>query len=215
MRVLKKVHLVGGLGTDIVGRLIGVKVITSSQPYTPTPGTKNLIVEMISGGGGSFTVTAGAGVTGGSQAGYAGQYIKALFDASALTFPIAVTIGAGGAIAAKGGDSSFGSDIVLGGGSAGGPAVTNSGPFIIGGAYRGTGGICTTTGLAIVSTRGEAISLPVMQVTAGTSSGYMALSSEFPGGYYGRGGNGRYAGAGTTTTGEKGVDGVAVIWEYA
>ncbi|WP_157906179.1 hypothetical protein [Escherichia coli] len=193
--------------------MLGVKVITSSQPYTPTPGTKNLIVEMISGGGGSFTITTASNVTGGSQAGFAGQYIKALFDTSALTFPIAVTIGAGGAIGARGGDSSFGSDIVLGGGAAGGSATSNSGPFVIGGAYRGVGTICTTTGLVIASTKGETISLPIMQVTAGTSSGYMALSSEFPGGYYGRGGNGRYADAGTTTTGEKGIDGIAVILE--
>lgn len=62
---------------------------------------------------------------------------------------------------------------------------------------------------------GETQSPQVMQVTAGTATGFIAYPSQFPGGQYGRGADGRYAGAGTTATGLSGNKGFCIVYEYA
>lgn len=86
---------------------------------------------------------------------------------------------------------------------------------MIGAAYRVTGRTNTSTGTVVASTNGETHSAQVIQVTAGTSANFIAAPSQFPSGYYGRGADGRYAGASSTTTGLPGNPAAAIIWEYA
>lgn len=81
------------------GRLLGIKVMTSTQTYTPSTGTKKIIIEMVGGGGAGGSVDTGTAsgdqVPGGAAAGgEGGAYGAALIDpvfSSAL-----VTIGKAG-----------------------------------------------------------------------------------------------------------------------
>lgn len=81
------------------GRLLGIKVITSTQTYTPSTGTKKIIIEMVGGGGAGGSVDTGTAsgeqVPGGAAAGgEGGAYGAALIDpvfSSAL-----VTVGKAG-----------------------------------------------------------------------------------------------------------------------
>ncbi|MFC3062609.1 MULTISPECIES: hypothetical protein [Raoultella] len=81
------------------GRLLGIKVITSTQTYTPSTGTKKIIIEMVGGGGAGGSVDTGTAsgdqVPGGAAAGgEGGAYGTALIDpvfSSAL-----VTVGKAG-----------------------------------------------------------------------------------------------------------------------
>ncbi|HGF2897881.1 TPA: phage tail protein, partial [Escherichia coli] len=77
-----------------VGRFVGARVINTSGTYTPTPGTKKIIVECAGGGGaggGSAATTSGDSSIG--AGGSEGCYGKSLFDV--LESSYMVTIGAG------------------------------------------------------------------------------------------------------------------------
>ncbi|EOY9167653.1 TPA: glycine-rich domain-containing protein [Raoultella ornithinolytica] len=197
------------------GRLIGIKIFADSGTYTKSEGTRHLIVEIVAGGGSSRTVSADSASTGGSQPGFSGQYNKSRFNASDVPSPVNVTIGGGGFPGNAGGNSSFGSLITVAGGYPGAEGMSSSGAFISGSAYRYTGLVNTSSGLVLASSGGETQSPQVMQVTAGTATGFIAYPSQFPGGQYGRGADGRYAGAGTTATGLSGNKGFCIVYEYA
>jgi|GEM_PF-847573 len=110
------------------GRFISAPiVITASSSYSPTRGTKNIIVEGVGGGcggGGSATPPSGQYSVAGGGAG--GTWARAMFPAP--TGAVAVTIGSGGSPGAasatstgageggQGGDSSFGSLLICPGG---------------------------------------------------------------------------------------------------
>ncbi|HIF6270004.1 TPA: glycine-rich domain-containing protein [Raoultella ornithinolytica] len=197
------------------GRLIGIKTFADNGTYTKSEGTRHLIVEIVAGGGSSRTVSADSASTGGSQPGFSGQYNKSRFNASDVPSSVNVTIGGGGFPGNAGGDSSFGSLVTVAGGYPGAEGMSSSGAFISGSAYRYTGLVNTSSGLVLASSAGETQSPQVMQVTAGTATGFIAYPSQFPGGQYGRGADGRYAGAGTTATGLSGNKGFCIVYEYA
>jgi hypothetical protein len=110
------------------GSLLGTQVITASGTYTPTPGTKGIIIEMVGGGGagaGGHNIEQGIGGNTASRpingnGGSSGSWLKA-YVANPVATP--VTIGLGGAAAiptyltngADGGDTIFGSFIAKGG----------------------------------------------------------------------------------------------------
>jgi hypothetical protein len=98
--------------------------------YTPTPGMKFCIVQMVGGGAGGFTTAAGIGGGGGG----AGEYAESVFSAATIGGTQAVTIGAGGAASANGNTTSLGTLMT----ALGGAASTNS---IVGiGGLGGSGG---------------------------------------------------------------------------
>jgi len=113
-------------------------VYTSSDTYTPTPGAKFSLVEVVGAGGsggGGGSAGAGAGAGGG-----AGGYARKLVDLSVLTGDPAITVGAGGVTSgpgetngSAGGDSVYddtsvgGSSVVTGRGGGGGNAFTAGG----------------------------------------------------------------------------------------
>ncbi|MHA0310023.1 glycine-rich domain-containing protein [Klebsiella pneumoniae] len=205
----------GSSDGTINGRLINIKIFYDNGVYTKSEGTRNVIVEIIAGGGGSRSISADSSSTGGSQPGFSGQYNKSRFNSSDISASVNVTIGNGGSPGNAGGDSSFGGLVTVGGGYSGGEGKVSTGAFITGSAYRYTGVVNSSSGLVLASSGGETQSPQVIQVTAGTATGFIAYPSQFPGGMYGRGADGRYAPAGTTVAGLSGNKGICIIYEYA
>lgn len=133
----------GGSGwTDTAsGRLLGVRVFgtAGSFVYTPTPGTKSVIIEVQAGGGAggaapattSSQASAGAG---GGAGGYSKSYLTSGFSGATII------VGSGGINGANGGNSSFGSLLSATGGNAAPAAVVFSAfPIQQVGAPGGTG----------------------------------------------------------------------------
>ena len=123
--------------------LIGVQTFTSSGTYTPTPGTKSVIVEVVGGGGSG----GGCGATNGSQGAASSGGSSASFAKARLTTDfsgVAVTIGAGGGtttagavIGNSGGTSSFGTLVTAPGGIGGHAGPPYTPPAVVGGALPG------------------------------------------------------------------------------
>ena len=140
VNIIQDANLLG-----IPGRLLGKVQFTSSGTYTPSLGTKSIIVEILGagGGGGGIPNAAGAGTAGagGGGGGYGRKSFTSGFNS------VAVTIGDGGAGAsnangAAGGSSIFGSLISATGGSGGGVgSLTSTSVVSVG--IPGPGGTCS------------------------------------------------------------------------
>lgn len=219
----------GGAGWRNVsgGRLIGVRTITTSGTYTPTPGTKSIIVEVQGAGGGgggvgttnSTSVAVGCGGGGGA---YAKSYLTNIQSS------YAVTIGAGGAAGVNGnggngGGTSFGSIIAnggFGGGSGNGapPIIQNASgiPMASGGNILNLSGENPTIGMAlstsvIISGGGGDSPLGV----GGNPHGSAGIGVSPTGFGAGGGGSNAYVNNATQYNGAAGGNGVILVWEYA
>ncbi|WP_312058985.1 phage tail protein [Pantoea septica] len=227
--LLKNVGLIDADGYG--GRLIGVRVITSSQVYTAKEGTKAVIVEAVGGGGGGGgtynTTTSGyKAVSGG---GGAGGYGKSRYTSDFSN--IAVTIGIGGSGGAansssaggSGGATSFGTKLVCYGGSGGPPSTQYALPMHTSSAISGT-----VTGANLAYFRANQ-GTPGYYAVNGWLSGAGA-SSPFGGGGtqvgltgagvnatgYGSGGSGAStAEMASGQPGGAGTPGLVIVWEYA
>lgn len=226
--------ILANLKAAVGGRLIGVRVFTSSATYTPTPGTQSIIVEGVGGGGasgGTAATSTGQGAAGAS--GGNGAYGKGRFTSGFSG--ITVTIGAGGAVGAagapggSGGTTSLGSIFVLPGGIGGaaGAAVPNSSANISGSGAINTG---TITGaniagyLGALSTSGMTISPAIVQNGAAISGPFGSPNTSLgTGTSSGRSSNGYGVGAGGASAlassaaqvGAAGLPGLLIIFEYA
>lgn len=109
------------------------RVLTASSTWTRPDGCRAAIVLITGGGGGG-----GLGSPGGSGGG-AGATSLAWLDVSEIE-TVSVTIGAGGASASAGGDTSFGSHATAKGGAAGGDEIT-----------PGRGALTGSTGLLVLA----------------------------------------------------------------
>ncbi|MGS2975427.1 carbohydrate kinase [Escherichia coli] len=219
-----------GLG-DGSGRLIQCQVFKSSGKYTPTKGTRFIIVEIVGGGG--------AG--GGCQVGYpnnaacggggmSGEYVKARVDNPTVT---TVTIGYGGtgasaSVGAPGGATSFGNTIIAKGGLGGNVLAEGTAPGVVGpyGAYTKP----VFTGANIIGS-GSGYSSPGVRYSGslamggpggdsilGAGAGSQAIVGEgINANGHGGGGGGACVYGGTTQqrAGGSGMAGIAIIWEYA
>lgn len=224
-------------GTDVTdgqtsnpGRLIGVRVITSSGTYTETPGTKSVIVEIQGAGGaggGAPAITVGQTSTGacGGAGGYVRHRMTSGFSGAAVLIG-APGVGVAGAFGGNGGSSSF-AGITAGGGSGGGTSLTG-GLSIAGG---GTGGTAPVG--SILRIPGATGPLQIGNSTSGffvpqsAPSGYLGASA--PGANvvsngnagigYGSAGGGTVNlsgfGGGAALVGGAGAPGVVIVWEFA
>lgn len=211
-------EMVKFLGLDTIpGRLLNVKTITASGTYTPTAGTKSIIVEAIGGGGASGNLTAtGATQNAVSAAGSNGAYAKARYTSGFSS--VIVTIGAGGTVAGggagsggDGGATSFGSLLTCpaGKGSPAGTAKTppfNEGAAQPSGAPSGTG--------ILISNKGPYSTWPTVVALGSASNFINSIGSQL--GSYGLGGDGIAANVSESAkNGVAGNSGCVIVWEYA
>lgn len=215
-----------------VGRLIGVRNFSSSgtYTYTPTAGTKSVVVEVQGAGGsggGTAATSAGQAAVGGGGA--AGAYTKGRFTSGFAG--VKITVGVGGAQTAAGNNngnagstSSFGSLLTaLGGGGGAGGGASSSFPFAsAGGVGTGvpTGGVVNKAGSSAVQP--IALLANVLVGSEGASSlfgrGGQSFSTSGNGGpgLSGAGGGGACAGGVQPAFfGGNGGSGQVTIWEYA
>ncbi|HBR1819110.1 hypothetical protein [Klebsiella pneumoniae] len=224
----------GGAGwiNALGGRLINIQIFYSSGIYTPTSGTKKVIVEMVGGGGGSAgSRAAGPGQIAVGGAGGAGSYAKGSFTQNFNGVQVTVGAkGAGGTVsepyASEGGTSSFGSLLSAAGGAAGQPAgPTSSFPFSTVAAVVSAG----ANGANIIGTPGQgasasiAVNESVVIESPGGSSQFGAggfitafNTKGINGSGYGAGGGpSKVNHAGAAVGGGDGSQGIVIIYEYS
>jgi hypothetical protein len=212
------------------GALVGVQVFTSSGTYSPTLGTKRVVVE-VQGGGGSGGSCAATGATTGSAAsgGGSGAYAKAQFTASFAG--VSVTVGSGGSAPSAGandgnpgGASSFGALVIAGGGGNGRAGHAFTPPVTVGAAAPAG----MPTGANIVGGTGVRGGSSYM-LSIGSLHGGFGAPSHFGGGGEpggnaaggaaltpGSGGGGASSiASGPARAGGAGANGVVIIHEYA
>ncbi|WP_407059284.1 hypothetical protein ACKZDW_02575 (plasmid) [Ralstonia syzygii subsp. celebesensis] len=182
------------------GRLLNVRVFTSSTTYTPTAGTNSIEVDGIGGGGagGGVPVASGSNSTaggGGSAGTWGRKRITSGFSG------VAITIGAGGtgsanAAGGNGGTTSFGSLLTLpgGGGGAVGTVANSASMNAMGGPMSSA-----ATGADVSSPGAVGLSGIVLAATV-AYSGQGANSQFGAGGGY-AGANSTYVQTGTSASG--------------
>lgn len=212
--------------------LIGVRTFTSSGTFTPTPGAKRAVVEIVGGGGGGGGMAAtGAGACGAGGGGAGGTY-GLLYISSGLV-SVSMTVGGGGAggtglPGSAGSASSFGAFMTCPGGGGGNNGSGVTGPSVTG-SPGAAGGIATGALISVQSSgAGPGISLSATSVLSGAGgatrfgfggapSGLNAASgiSGNAGLGAGAGGSGAAAVAtGSSVTGGAGASGQIVVYEY-
>lgn len=215
------------------GRMLAIRVITSSGTYTPTAGMKNAWVRIVGGSGGSGAIQAtAAGQQAAAPGSASGSYAESWLTAATIGASQTVTIGtagtagiAGGAAAGGGGTTSMGAIMVASGGGAGGIGVATAvaTPFqITGGAPGGVatggnllnlagmqGGSSTYCGSAITGYGG---SNPLGIGGGGRGVGLTGVQ----GTGYGAGSSGSSSDVSTAAkNGVAGLPGVVIIVEFA
>lgn len=233
-------NFIKALNSNTVGRLLNVRVITSSGTYTPTPGTKKIRVKIVGGGGGGGGAAANtsAGTASIAPGGFGGVYGETtLIDATSIS-SVSVTVGSAGAgvtgaSGTDGGTSSFGSYIIAPGGKAGGVASSSTSgsaisisvaPSFVG--CTGSAVLFSIPGgapgfaLALGTTEGRQVKGgdggPSAMGTGGT--GLSAGNTPVVGAGYGAGGAGACATYVTGTgavRGGYGLGGLVIVEEYA
>lgn len=232
--ILTYLGLRGGVRESAIGRLVGVKVFTSSAQYIPTDDASFAIYEVQGGGGGgggSYATTSGNASVGGG--GTSGNYVKGKFDITKSSYVVTVGAGgAGGAIGSNGlggGESSIDSFARAGGGY-GGVSMTAgstafmastdnssqpSPPALVGGNIcgipYGSGfnvSLRLSGSVAISGSGGES--------PFGGGGGHIGTGSGADAVGFGAGGAGATSvGTSVGYAGAKGANGVVIIWEYA
>lgn len=204
------------------GRLLGSgpKMITASSTYSPTPGTKFAIVELVGASGG----TGGCTATGSGQSVCTSPSCQGAYAMIIVPNPVStlVTIGSAGtgqggsAQATSGGASSFGSLLICPGGGGSYPAAPNSGAIT-----PSIGPVAAVptinSGATKISTVETIRPLNAIQVSFGLSTGWRASGNgPMPGANYGRSVDGIYIDQNqAANVGNTGNPGACRIWEYA
>lgn len=216
------------------GRLLGVKVMTTTGTYTKSEGCNRIIVRMVGGGGaGGGTAPTSASQIASGVGGNAGTYSESgIIDVTTIT-SVPVTVGSSGqpiagATGGNGGASSFGGFLIAPGGAGGG--VGSAGGAGTAGPDQGPG--TPGSGSAISFTipgSGGTGPFNVSIVSAGTKGGKGGDSVYGMGGGgingtltpragsgYGAGGGANAAGPGAASAiaGGAGSGGIVIIEEY-
>lgn len=214
------------------GSLINTRVFNTpgSIVYTPSPGTKSVIVEVQgAGGGGGGAAAVAAGSVSGGGGGGGGGYSKSVLPVASVTGQT-ITVGAGGAVAlaaagSNGGASSIGAIITATGGVGGGlllatstfPAQRNgeAGGQGAGGSVHNSSGAQGDTFIATSATNGISGKGGSSQLSAGGP--LRTVTGGGTGGMLGSGGGGALVLGltGTNYAGGAGGNGIVIIWEFS
>lgn len=220
-----------GNGTSIVqdsaiyglpGRLIGngPVLITKSGIYTPSPGTRYIIVEMVGASGGSGGTSAtSSGTTVITSPSCQGTYAMFVYLNPAAQ---AVTIGkggnagpAGGGNGSTGGNSSFGSLVTCPGGQGSYGAQASSGVIL---PATGSPSVAPTVsdGVTLLSSIFGRSPPNALQVSTGVATNYAShAQGPMPGMRAGASTDGSYRPINSDAfAGNPGFDGACRIWEY-
>lgn len=223
----------GGLGwiSSSSGRLLNVQTFVESGTYTPTPGTRTFIVEMVGGGGGSDASPAtGPGQVSIVSGGGAGAYAKGRFAVNFLSLSVTVGAGGGGGTASSlagssGHPSSIGALMIAPGGVRGSSAGPANPPFF----PQGNVSSDSPSGANILGAPG-APSTPAYANATQSFLGSPGASSFFGGGgwvpafgnaavegqAYGSGASGSSNGPSSpAVNGARGKAGIVIIYEYS
>lgn len=193
----------------ISGRLLSVRIFTSTGSYTPSAGVKNQKVILVGGGG-------GGGYAGGSNIGSGGGGGAVAVKLMNITSATTITVGGGGTggtstVAATNGGASSVSTISAGGGLAG--AFNSS--------SAGAGGTATNGDVNISGGSGSGgiiIGSSYLGGPGGQCPGYGASPGYVIGPSNGVSGSGYGAGGGGGTNSGNGADGrpgIVIIEEYS
>jgi hypothetical protein len=219
------------------GCLLGIQRFTTSGTYTPTPGTRYVVVEAVGGGGGGGgCATPGAGAVSAAAGGNSGSYGKGQFS---ITGPIPVTIGAGGirgvasetptgaTIGGPGGDTKFGAFMTCPGGLSGLASNSFSIPNICqsippksnpatGANISSIDGESGGNGFALgagISGKGGSNPLGAGGASVGSSGNVSVAGGNGTG--FGSGGSGAFSGSlASGKDGGMGAPGIVIVWEY-
>lgn len=215
------------------GRLINTQVFTSTGTYTPSVGTKSVVVEVQgAGGGGGGSIAASSGqssIGGGGGAGaYAKGRITSAFSGVTVTIGTAGAAGGAGTAGGNGGTSSFGALISCPGGN----GANASGTATIPGQQGGGVASSISIGANVINSVGSAGGFGLV-VVVNFGYGGIGGASFFGGGGMPGGGTGS-SGAGVAATnkgaggggaftaasssaqvGGAGGAGLVTIWEYS
>lgn len=199
------------------GGLIAIRTFTSaSSTYTPSPGTRFIVVKVQGdGGGGGGTAATPSGQAAAGGPGTGGAYAESLIRSGFSGISIVVGQGGAAVVGGNGGNgtgSSFGSLVVCPGGSGGGlgtpttqfPSGTplsvsntaTAGDFRIRGGI-GTFGLVLSSGAAVNAIGGASYFAPQSSASFGSGGGG-AISTQ----------------NNTARAGDPGIPGVVVIEEY-
>lgn len=201
------------------GRLINVQTFSASGTYTPTAGTKSIIVEAIGAGGASGNLVATTATTNAiSAAGSNGAYAKARYTSGFSS--VVVTIGAGGVVngggggggnGGDGGATTFGALLTCPGGKGSLVGTAKSAPFNQGAAQPSAAP--TGSGI-IISAKGPYSTWPTV-VALGQGSNFInSIPAQM--GSYGLGGDGVVSDVSVAAkSGIAGAAGCVIVWEYA
>lgn len=216
-----------------VGRVLNIRIITSTAAYTPTAGTAYCYGKIVSGGGaGGGAPSTATGSTAAGLGGSAGGISEFYFPVATITGQT-ITIGAGGTGVANsagnnGGTSSIGAVISVPGGQGGSPGSNAAPPWTLG----ESGNSATPTGGNLTNSPGPSGGSSSSNSTGSILSGRGGSCPGFGAGGnargntrgngtagvgYGSGGSGaieQSAGAGGFSGGA-GTAGVCIIWELA
>ncbi|MBS0893944.1 hypothetical protein JK211_07840 [Tatumella sp. JGM130] len=217
--------LKAGMTSLTPGRLLNVQVFTASGIYTPTPGTKSVVVEVqAGGGGGGYARATSNGFMAVGSGGGAGGYAKAIIKPAPASQ--ALTVGLGGDQGAPGGVSTFGTVTATGGlggenadvqfadGSVrqvkGGEGGIGSGGLFNSRGANGGRGITTVSGNLIGGEGGRSF------FSSAPLPPYASSGAGKQGGI-GSGGTGAISSSAPATpfAGGFGGNGMILVWEYA
>ncbi|CAI2109484.1 Uncharacterised protein [Serratia marcescens] len=217
------------------GRLLNVRYFTSSGVYTPTAGTKSVLVEGVGGGGGAggaaFT-SAGSytGTGGGGAGGYFKTFIRNIPSSISYVVGTGGNGGSGGSSPTSGQDGTITTFGVYAQASGGKGSVVSQPAISTGVSYQfgsGFGGFATN-GNILNSNGGDGAASVIAAVGSGLSgaggaSCFSAGGSPTPfnasgtDGKYGSGGGGvvSMSNSSVVCNGGRGGNGLIIVWEYS
>lgn len=218
------------------GRLLNTRVYSSSATYTPSTGTKIIVVEMVGGGGsGASGERNGTGFYSGGGGGASGCYLKFQLSANGVS-AVPITVGSGGVSIVgtssngfQGASTSFGSYATALGGNGGLVlASSTSIPAIYGSAPPRASFGNTGPGVSVISYDCGNVSGDAIVMNNGSRGGFGAasrlggssfgpginttgISANTPGG----GGSGVVCNTFTYLSSGAGAAGLVIIYEYS